>query len=101
MNIDPLWFVIASMAVWRLSSLFAMEDGPFNIFRKIRVIVARISKPIWDGLICMWCNSVWFGMIVAIFFAHSFMEWFILFLGLSTASILIEALSVFLGFRKG
>ena len=98
-NIDPAWFVITTFAVWRLSSLFAREEGPGGMFNKIRAITARISKPIWDGMICMWCNSIWFGMIAALFFAHSFAEWFILFLGFSAASLLFEALMQFLGLR--
>lgn len=94
------FFIVACFAVWRLSSLFATEDGPFNLFRKIRVIVAKVSKPLWDGLICMWCNSVWFSMILAILFAHNLIEWFILLLGMSAISILIEKMMTFLSNRR-
>ena len=74
MTITPTNLFIVISAVWRLSSLFANEDGPFNVFAKIRTIAEQLCKQnklcaafrLYDGLACEWCNSIWFaGPIVA------------------------------------
>lgn len=47
-------FVIGALAVWRLSSLVVSEDGPFDMFTRLRSVRAL------DGLTsCLWCTSVW------------------------------------------
>jgi len=70
-----LHFIILIMAIWRLSSLIAREDGLFDVFGKIRVMLGvRYDKHgfpygsthISEGLICMWCNSIWLGILFAI-----------------------------------
>lgn len=68
-----LKFIIAALACWRLSSLLANEAGVFYVFHKIRKLAERLERRtrFWrafhlsEGVGCEWCNSVWFGTIIA------------------------------------
>jgi hypothetical protein len=90
-------FIILCMATWRLSSLFAREDGPFDIFENIRLILYRapklIHKTLGLGIICVWCNSIWFSAIAALFIAHSIFEWVVFWLAISTGALIIERIT--------
>jgi hypothetical protein len=63
-------FVALCFMTWRISSLLAEERGPYAVFEKLRSFVgvkySATSEPYADrgfaeGLLCMWCNSVWVG----------------------------------------
>lgn len=84
MNIDlnAIDLIVLSLAVWRLSSLFAAEEGPWEIFEKIRQFsgVKYKEVPPYEmygtnvvsrGLICVWCNSIWIGLLATILYAIS------------------------------
>ena len=96
-------FLIMAMAVWRVSSIVAREDGPMDIFPKFKTRVLDLSEDerlhisvrkmlnsFYRGLNCMWCNSVWFSAIASIFITVSFLEWSVVTLSLSTMVIIIE-----------
>ena len=85
--------------------MFAKEDGPDDIFGKLRHMagvryddgsVPYATNWFADGLICMYCNSMWFG--AALWFLWVVSPAVFLFVGLplalSAGSILIE------GYRK-
>ena len=36
MELNFLWLTIAILGVWRITHLLAAEDGPFNIFVRLR-----------------------------------------------------------------
>lgn len=70
-------FILAP-ATWRLSSLIARENGPADIlgwFRyRVGVRSSKLNVPYGEnafaeGLICLWCNSVWIGLAWAVSFA--------------------------------
>lgn len=96
-------FIVVAMAIWRVSSIVAREDGPMDIFSKFKTRVLDISEDerlqisgrkmlnsFYRGLNCMWCNSVWFSAIASIFISISFVEWIVITLSLSTLVIMIE-----------
>lgn len=92
-------FLILSLATWRLSSLFAREKGPFDVFTWIRKkiytrTVYNLMRALFitlnDGLSCMWCNSVWFGLLLAPIISTNPLEWIIMGLALSTVAIIVE-----------
>lgn len=69
-----------ALVTWRLSSLLNREDGPFDIFARVRTLAGVeydvYSRPygsnvISKGLICFWCVSIWVGGVVALFYPHS------------------------------
>jgi hypothetical protein len=79
-----LSFTIVSLAVWRLSALFSYEDGPFDIFRRLREFIGiehtarypdgeEIMIPVKNFFLtelvhCVWCLSVWFAIIIVILY---------------------------------
>lgn len=63
--------VILALTTWRMASLLAEEDGPFEMFARLRALVgvkynARTGSDyginrLAQGMLCVWCNSVWVG----------------------------------------
>ena len=84
--------LILALATWRLSSLFANESGPFHIFSRFRERVCKKLPGVGEGLVCEWCNSIWFGTVIVIayyFFRHAAV-WVLLPLAFSTAAVVIK-----------
>lgn len=74
-------FIVYGLAVYRLSNMLANESGPFDVFDKLRYILGvrynDLSEPYWTntvshGVICVWCNSIWIGLLVTL--AHIFLK---------------------------
>jgi len=90
-------FVLLCMATWRIASLFAHEDGPFEIFNIIRLALYRapklIHKTLGLGIVCVWCSSVWFSAISALLIARNFTEWAIFWLSISAGAIIMEKIT--------
>jgi hypothetical protein len=94
-------YLILALATWRLSSLITYESGPFEIFDKFRVVIgvkqgeygSYGENELAKGVACLWCNSVWIGVMWAVFFALSdWSIWIALPFALSGGAILIEKL---------
>lgn len=72
----PLEFFLLVLAVWRITSLVSLEDGPWDIFAKFRHFIGvrydEYSQPtifkntFAKGIVCVWCASVWFAFVGAI-----------------------------------
>jgi len=118
LDISTIEIAILVLAVWRLSSLLADEDGPFDFLEKLRTwfwirerdgerlvappptdgrsIIARLyittKKTLADGMLCRWCSSVWFGIIfTGIYFIWPGVTWIAFPFALSTLSIMVDA----------
>lgn len=52
-----LRFTLAGLAVWRLTHLLALEDGPADIVVKLRVWAG--SGPLGELMDCFDCLSIW------------------------------------------
>lgn len=63
--INYLDILILGLATWRISTMFVNEDGPFDIFFKMR---ERFGEGrFFDSLFsCVWCISVWAGVILVL-----------------------------------
>ena len=69
-------FLIIAMSVWRLASLFSREDGPYRVFERIRHFIGvrddgrgnyHGENQLAEGLLCMWCCSVWFSTLLCVY----------------------------------
>lgn len=63
---EVMLFIAGSLATWRVSKIITEEEGPFEIFKKLRASFPSDGKRGWigRGLYCLWCVSVWVGLVV-------------------------------------
>lgn len=61
-----LRFALMALAIYRVAVMLATEDGPFDIFSRLRWAVGQKSW-VGRGLHCALCLSFWFGFIGAAF----------------------------------
>jgi len=92
-------FLISSLAVWRISSLLVREDGPWDVFAKLRNIsgvkyneysVSYGTNLISSILSCVWCTSVWVGFFVALLDKPVNIRTLLRALALSSSAIIID-----------
>lgn len=109
-----MFMIILAFATWRISSLLAREDGPFDVFSRIRNFIGVVyydnenctpKNVLARGIICVWCNSIWVSAVMALFVEyhaklHIIVQYIISVLFLSTASIIIDELLLYLGDRN-
>lgn len=56
--------VILGLAAWRLAFLITQEDGPFNVFYRLRQRFPEDGHGrIGDLLNCVYCMSVWTALV--------------------------------------
>ena len=69
-----LELLISILATWRISSLLVREDGPSDVFAKLRTIsgvkydkysIPRGTNFVSSLLLCVWCTSIWIAVIIA------------------------------------
>jgi hypothetical protein len=86
---DPLYLtLLAGLAVWRLTHLFSMEDGPWNCFAVLRERAARVLSPTLVS--CFYCLSLWVSAPFALWLGSRWEESVLLWLSLSAGAILLE-----------
>lgn len=63
------------LATWRISSLLAQEAGPYDAFSRVRLALGVWYDDAGEphgrnvaarAITCVWCNSVWVGLVVAL-----------------------------------
>jgi len=82
------YFIISSLATWRLTHLFAKEDGPFDIIFLIRQKAG--TRFFGKMLDCFYCLSIWIALPLGIWLGLEWIEKIILWLALSGAACLLE-----------
>jgi len=83
-------FVLAALAVWRVTHLLAYEDGPADLVVKLRVALGdSFPGKLMD---CFNCLSVWFALPAAFFVTRIPLTWLFVWLGLSGAVCLLQNL---------
>lgn len=80
-----LWFVVDTFAVWRVTHLIYAEDGPWNLFVRLRSF--RVSHRLFG---CFYCLSLWVAIPFALIQAQNWPEGLRLWLGLSGGAILLH-----------
>lgn len=83
-----LYLILSVLAVWRITHLFAKEDGPFDIIFAIR---KKAGNGFFGRLLdCFYCTSVWvalpFGCWLGTGWAEKLLSW----AAISGAACLLE-----------
>jgi hypothetical protein len=83
-------FLLATLAVWRISHLLSQEDGPFDsVFRFRKMLGQGFFGSLLD---CFHCSSVWVSIPFACHLGPSWKDGVILWLALSGgAGLLFKA----------
>ena len=85
---DFLQFVVASLAVWRLSHLLAEEDGPFDMIYLLR---QKAGPGFFGSLLdCFYCVSIWTSFPIGMWLGEGWLNKILLWLALSGAACLLE-----------
>jgi len=79
-------FVLASLSVWRISHLLALEDGPFDLIVRLRVRLGDAGRV----LDCFHCVSLWVAAPMALFVGPTAQNWWCVWLALSGAAGLLH-----------
>ena len=93
-------FFFLSLAAWRLASLVANEDGPWQIFKRLRQSAEQMCKRhkfcselgLYELFSCEWCNSIWIGVLLTLLYlwVGDSILYLALPLALSTVAIIIK-----------
>lgn len=56
--------ILIGLAAWRIASLLVNEDGPFNVFGRLRGLLGLNTPGEITGFLptlfgCIWCISIW------------------------------------------
>jgi hypothetical protein len=83
-------FVLVVLANWRVSHLLVAEDGPFEVFARLR---NRLGSSRMGALMdCFGCVSVWVAAPLSLFVARALPDLFLCWLAVSGAAFLLELL---------
>ena len=81
-------FVIIALACWRITHLFAKEDGPFNI---IYIIRKKAGAGFFGSLLdCFYCISVWGALPFGLWQGNNWWEKLLYWWAFSGAASLLE-----------
>jgi len=85
------WLVVGVVAVWRITHLLQVEDGPWDLVVRLRRLA---GYGFWGKLLdCFYCLSLWVAFPVAWELGESGRRLVLLWLGLSGGAILLERLT--------
>lgn len=69
-----LTLLLEVLAVYRVAQLICVDDGPFDVFKRLRSfcgVIAykyKIFKTLADLVNCPYCVGVWFALALALLF---------------------------------
>ena len=92
----PLAFIVASLAIWRLSYAIVKENGPLMVFARLRARLAASQKRsggLFDLISCIYCVSFWIGLVGSLIVSNNVFEWVGYGLAFSAVAVLIERLT--------
>lgn len=99
MNNPILGLVLAVLACYRLSQLVTIDDGPFDIFLKFRMLVGVYdydesgrAKSGFARLVgCPYCLGFWFALPLALILNYE--NWILAWLGIAGGQAFLEAMT--------
>jgi len=85
---EVFYFVLLSLAVWRITHLFSKEDGPFDIIFLLR---KKAGNGFFGTLLdCFYCVSVWVALPFGLWEGHGWFDKLLYWAALSGAACLLE-----------
>jgi hypothetical protein len=85
------WLILALLAVWRITHLLNAEDGPWDLFARLR---QQAGNRFWGQLLdCFYCLSIWTAAPFAVIIGDSWKERLLLWPALSAGAILLQCLT--------
>lgn len=85
---QPMIFLLAALAVYRLSRMLSDEEGPFEVFTWLRTL-GKPDSWIGRGLACIICLSVWVALPFALWIDAS-SDWWLTWLALSGVTVILR-----------
>jgi hypothetical protein len=79
-------FIAGILATWRVTHLVVEEDGPLDVFRRLRTLLGRLGS-------CFLCASVWLAVPVALLLVHGWRDVLIAIAAFSGGAILLQRLA--------
>jgi hypothetical protein len=86
---NPIWrFILAALAVWRITHLLAEEDGPWDLVARLRsALGAAFLGRLMD---CFYCLSLWISLPLAIWLSQGWIGLLLHWQALSGAACLLQ-----------
>ena len=85
------WLVLAVLGVWRVTHLLHAEDGPADIFMRLRKALG--SSMAGRAFECFYCLSLWTALPTALWLGQTWGERVLLWLATSAGAILLERIT--------
>ena len=84
-------FLLGALAVWRVTHLLNVEDGPWDVLERMR---RRLGPGMLRSLFdCFYCLSLWVALAVVFAFGETWQTRLLLCPALSAAAILLERIT--------
>jgi hypothetical protein len=85
------WLVIGILVVWRITHLFYGEDGPWDVFVRLR---RAVGEGFFGSLLdCFHCMSLWVAVPLAYWIGESWKQRLLLWPALSAGAMLLQKLT--------
>lgn len=85
---EMVTFLAGCLAVWRITHLLVAEEGPYEVFTKLRSLAA---DGFWGRLLsCFYCTSVWVATAVSVLIGGKLTHILLSVAAYSGAAILLE-----------
>jgi hypothetical protein len=85
------WFMLGTLAVWRVSHLLTSEAGPWNLLDRFR---SKLTSSFFHGLFdCFYCLSLWVAAAFAFALTDRWKAALLLWPALSGGAILLERMT--------
>ncbi len=88
MAVTCFHFLLAVLATWRITHLLSKEDGPFDIFFRVK---KQLGQGFFGSLLdCFYCLSIWISIPFGVWVGSTVMEKIICCIGISGAASIIQ-----------
>lgn len=85
-----LELALAIFAVYRLSHMIALEEGPMGLFAFIQEKTSKQSNWFERGMNCVLCLSWWIAAVPSLFLAKSGVQFILYWFGIAGAVLVLH-----------